>query len=169
MVQLDAIIDPKPLLAHVAHTKIRQFAAEATRLQVSDLRDLSQPGKRHTLILCLLFQAQATTRDELTEMFLRRMRKTRHAAKEQLRLLQEKHQEMEESLIGVLGEVVHQAKGGFSDDELGRHVRRILDKQGGADTLSAHVEAALSLPTTTTTIDRYFGEHTQRIVPCYSV
>lgn len=37
LAELDAILDPKPLLAGVAHTKIRQFAAEAARLQVGDL------------------------------------------------------------------------------------------------------------------------------------
>ncbi len=98
LAELDGIIDPKLFLAEIAHTKIRQFAAAAAQLQVSDLRDLSQPGKRHTLILCLLFQTQARTRDELVEMFLRRMRQTRHAAQEQLRFLQERHREMEEAL-----------------------------------------------------------------------
>jgi len=112
MAELDATSSIRSrCLPTVAHTKIRQFAAEAARLQLSDLRDPSQPGKRYTLVLCLLFQAQATTRDELAEMFLRRMRKTKHAAKEQLRLLQERHREMEETLLGVLGQVVHQAKG----------------------------------------------------------
>ena len=141
LAELDAILDPKPLLAGVAHTKIRQFAAEAARLPLSDLRECSQPGKRHTLILCLLYQAQATTRDELVEMFLRRMRQTRHAAQEQLRLLQERHQEMEEMLIDVLGQVLNQVKGDYSDDILGRRVRGILEEQGGVDILGAHVEA----------------------------
>ena len=141
LAELDDIIDPKPFLAGIAHTKIRQFAAEAAQLQVGDLRDLSQPGKRHTLILCLLFQTQARTRDELVEMFLRRMRQTRHAAQEQLRLLQERHREMEEALIDVLGQVLHQVKDGSSDDILGRRVRQILEDQGGVDTLGAHIEA----------------------------
>ncbi len=48
---------------------------------------------------------------------------------------------MEEALIGVLGQVLHQAKGDCSDDAPGRQVRRILEDQGGADTLGAHVEA----------------------------
>lgn len=99
LAELDAVVDLKPFLEGVAHTKIRQFAAEASRMQIGDLRDLAQPGKRHTLLLCFLFQTQAGTRDELVEMFLRRMRKTRHAAKERLRALQEKYQAMEESLV----------------------------------------------------------------------
>jgi TnpA family transposase len=48
---------------------------------------------------------------------------------------------MEEALIGILGQVLHQVKGDFSDDILGRRVRRILEDQGGVDTLDAHVEA----------------------------
>jgi len=141
LAELDDIIDTKPFLAGIAHTKIRQFAAEASQLPVGDLRDLSQPGKRHTLILCLLFQTRAKTRDELIEMFLRRMRQTRHAAQEQLRFLQDRHREMEEGLIGVFGQLLHQAKGDFSDNILGRRIRQILEDQGGVDTLAAHIEA----------------------------
>lgn len=141
LAELDDIIDPKPLLKGVAHTKIRQFAAEASRMQIGDLRDLTQPGKRHTLLLCFLFQAQAGTRDELVEMFLRRMRKTRHAAKEKLRALQEKHQSMEESLIGVLGQVLNQARDECSDHDLGNRVRQVLDAEGGVDLLGTQVDS----------------------------
>ncbi len=141
MTHLDAVLDPKPLLAGIPHTKIRQFAAEAARLQLGDLRDLAQPGKRHTLILCLLCDAQSTTRDELVEMFLRRMRRTRYAAKEKLRLLHERHREIEEELIDVLGQVVHEALAGCDENDLGRQVRRILNDQGGAEVLGARVEA----------------------------
>ncbi len=141
LAELDAIIDPKPFLEGVAHTKIRQFAAEASRMQIGDLRDLAQPGKRQTLLLCFLFQTQAGTRDELVEMFLRRMRKNRHAAKEKLRALQERHQSMEESLIGVLGQVLNQAKDECSDHDLGHRVRQVLDAEGGVDLLGTQVES----------------------------
>jgi Domain of unknown function (DUF4158) len=63
--QLDAILDPKPFLAGIPHTKVRQFAAEATVLETGDLRDICQEGKRHALLLSLLYHTQAHTRDEL--------------------------------------------------------------------------------------------------------
>ncbi len=44
LAELDAILDPKSSLAGIAHTKIRQFAEEAARLEVGDLHDLPQPG-----------------------------------------------------------------------------------------------------------------------------
>ncbi len=41
---LVGVLDPDPLLEGIAHTKLRQFAAEATALEVNDLLDISQPG-----------------------------------------------------------------------------------------------------------------------------
>ena len=79
---LTGLLDPDPLLEGIAHTKLRQFAAEAAALDVGDVRDISQPGKRHTLLLALLRQARMRCRDELVEMLLRRVRKTQALAKE---------------------------------------------------------------------------------------
>ena len=42
---LAGLIDPDPLLEGIAHTKLRQFAAEAAALEVSDLLDIARPGK----------------------------------------------------------------------------------------------------------------------------
>ena len=62
---LAGLIDPDPLLEGIAHTKLRQFAAEAAALEVSELLDIAQPGKRHTLLLALLRQARMRCRDEM--------------------------------------------------------------------------------------------------------
>src|SRR5258708_17584065 len=51
------MIHSDPLLEGIAYTKLRQFAAEAAALAVGDLRDISHPGKRHTLLLSLVPQA----------------------------------------------------------------------------------------------------------------
>jgi hypothetical protein len=81
---LNDVIDPNPFLQGIAHTKLRQFAAEAAALDVSDLLAISRSGERHTLLLALLRQARMRGRDELIEMMLRRVRRTQAAAKEQL-------------------------------------------------------------------------------------
>jgi len=139
--QLDARLDPTPFLREISHTKTRQFAAEARALEVGDLRVIQQAGKRHTLLLCLLQQAQVDTRDELVEMFLRRMKRIHHGAQEQLRVLQEKHRALEESLIGVLGQVLHQAQEDASDAVLGQRVRQLLAAQGGPELLEQQYES----------------------------
>jgi hypothetical protein len=54
---LAGLIDPDPMLEGIAHTKLRQFAAEAAVLDVGDIRDISVAGRRHTLLLAMLRQA----------------------------------------------------------------------------------------------------------------
>jgi len=133
---LTGLVDPDPMLEGIAHTKLRQFAAEASAMEVSDLLGMSRPGKRHTLLLSLLQQTRSNCRDELIEMLLRRVRKTQAAAKEKLKTLQDKHREMEEGLIAVFGRVLETAKDGETDAETGHQIRTLLAEQGGIDTLA---------------------------------
>ena len=81
-------------------TKLRQFAAEAAALEVSDLLAISHPGKRNTLLLNLLRQAQMRYRDELIEMMLQPH--SPHASYGQrttrLEALHDQHREIEEAL-----------------------------------------------------------------------
>lgn len=74
-------------------------------------------------------------------MFLRRMKRIHHGAQEQLRVLQEKHRALEESLIGVLGQVLHQAQEDASDAVLGQRVRQLLAAQGGPELLEQQYES----------------------------
>ncbi|MBP2448657.1 hypothetical protein JOH51_006434 [Rhizobium leguminosarum] len=137
---LTGMLHPDPLLQEIAHTKRRQFAAEARSMEVSDLLDMSRPGKRHTLILCLIQQARAQCRDELIEMLLRRVRKTQNAAKEKLKALQDEHREIEEKLITVLGQMLENTRQSETDTEVGRRIRAVLSERGGLDLLSEQCE-----------------------------
>lgn len=133
--ELDAILDPRSFLEGLSHTKIRQFAAEAMALSISDIRDVHNLGRRHTLLLCLLDQTQSIRRDELVEMFLRRMQRTRRVAQQKLLDLQQQHQEITESLLSVFGDLLRQAKETDEEDNLGQRVRAILSERGGVETL----------------------------------
>ena len=137
---LTGLLDPDPLLEGIAHTKLRQFAAEAAALDVGDVRDISQPGKRHTLLLALLRQARMRCRDELVEMLLRRVRKTQALAKEQLEALHDQHRGIEEALIGVLSQVLTTEQTQDADDAFGLQVRKLLREQGGVEALAAQCE-----------------------------
>jgi hypothetical protein len=141
LTELDAILDPRPLLGAIPHTKIRQFAAEAKALETGDLRDVCQPGRRHTLLLCLLHQAQTETRDQLIEMFIRRMRRARNRAVDRLHKMQKNQREIEVALLGVFGQVLHQAGATVADEDLGRNVRQLLAEQGGVEALGARFHA----------------------------
>ena len=137
---LDGLIDPDPPLEGIAHTKLRQFAAEAAAAEVSDLLDIAQPGKRHTLLLALLRQSRMRCRDELIEMMLRRIRRTQAAAKEQLDVLHDQHRGIEESLIGIFGQVLEAEQAQDTDAQFGRQVRKLLSEQGGAAALAEQCE-----------------------------
>ena len=137
---LDGLLDPDPLLEGIAHTKLRQFAAEADALEVGDLLDVAQPGKRYTLLLAMLRQARMRCRDELVEMILRRIRRTQAKAKEQLEELHEQHRATEENLIGIFGEVLETEQEQDTDAAFGRQVRNLLSKQGGVTMLAEQCE-----------------------------
>jgi TnpA family transposase len=133
---LTGLIDPEPLLVGVAHTKLRQFAAEAAALEVSELLDISQQGKRHALLLSLLRQARTRCRDELIEMLLRRVRRTQAAAKEKLEALHDRNREIEEALISVFGQVLETARDVETDAAFGSRVKSLLAERGGIEVLA---------------------------------
>ena len=133
-------VDPDLALEGIAHTKLRQFAAEAAAMEVSDLLDVAHPGRRHTLLLALLRQARMRCRDELVEMMLRRIWRTQALAKEQLEALQDQHRDIEEALIGVFGQVLETAQAQDTDAAFGSRVRAVLSEQGGVDALAAQCE-----------------------------
>lgn len=137
---LISIIDPENFIKDIAHTKVRQFAAEASALEAGDMKDIRNAKKRYALLLCLIHQAQVTTCDELVTMFLKRMRRTHNQAKEKLRLLIEKHRELEEQMMAAFSQVVRCAATEESDGELGTQVRTILDDYGGVETLAEQYE-----------------------------
>jgi len=133
---LNGLPDPEPLLLGISHTKVRQFGAEAAALEVSELLDIGHASKRSALLLCFIQQSRARARDELVEMFLSRIRRTRTAAKEKLQALQDQHQGLEESLIAVFGEVLGAVKEEAADAIMGRQIRELLIQRGGLDHLS---------------------------------
>ncbi len=85
-------------------------------------------------------------RDELVEMMLRRTRRTEAAAKERLDDLHEQHREIEETLIGVFGQVLETAQNEEAaatpedaparDAAFGREVRELLAQRGGVAALA---------------------------------
>ena len=133
---LYTIIQPTDFIKHIKYTKIRQFASQAKQLEVGDIKDISNPDKRYTFLLCFLSEAQMSTRDELINMFLKRMRQTHNRAKEQLENLKAEYRLWEEQMMETLNQVVDSAAKESKDSALGKRVRNILEEYGGADTIA---------------------------------
>lgn len=138
LVWLNTLLDAAAPLTGLANTKIRQFARQARQLEVGDMRDIKRLGKRYLLLLCLLHEARVTTYDQLTTMFLRRMRRTHHNAKTRLEKLREEYRQINAAIAKAMGEIAHHAQNIDDDRELGGQVRHVLDEYGGADQLARH-------------------------------
>jgi septal ring factor EnvC (AmiA/AmiB activator) len=105
------------------------------------MRRIQRVPRRRALLVCLLHQAQVQTRDQLVEMFLRRMRRTLTLAKEKLKDLQDQYRELEEHMLAVFAAVVdHTIQTADDNAALGQGVRDILNNDGGAEALKARYE-----------------------------
>jgi TnpA family transposase len=92
-------------LKEVPKAKIHHFAAEARSLKAAELLDYSLP-KRYTLLVCVIQQAIVTTRDNLVEMFLKRVAHLHSRAKEELEAIRQRQRHQTENLLGLLTEIV---------------------------------------------------------------
>jgi uncharacterized protein DUF4158 len=138
---LASILTTPPLLAGVANTKVQQFTAEARSRDVVDMRRIQTVPRRLALLVCLLHQAQVQTRDQLGEMFLRRMRQTLTLAQEKLTALQGQYRALEEHMLAVFAEVIyHTIQTPEDNAALGRGMRDILKNDDGAEALKEHYE-----------------------------
>lgn len=138
---LESLGNPQVCLENVAHTKIRQLAAEAESLELGDIKDILNLPKRHTLLLCLIQQAQVRCRDQLVHMFLKRMRKTHVLGQEKLKTLQERCREIEERIMATASQIARQALAATEDVTLGQHTRQVLAAHGGAQQLLEDYQA----------------------------
>ena len=138
---LESILTTGPLVDGIANTKVQQFAAEALALDVADMRRLQIVPRRRALLVCMLHQAQVQTRDQLADMLLKRMRRTRTLAREKLKELQDKHRELEEHMLAVFAQVIDDTIQNPEDNAaLGQGVRDILKNDGGAEALRQRYE-----------------------------
>jgi len=132
---LNSLLETTPLLKEVAHTKIRQFAAEAEVMEATDMLDVHNGAKRHALLICLIHLKQVQTQDQLATMLLKRMKRTHNRAREKLLERQQQSRELEECMMEAFSHVVHSASREPHDALLGTEVRSILSHYGGIETL----------------------------------
>ncbi len=107
-------------LAPLPKAKIQQFAAQAFALDASDLKDYLS-AKRYTLLASLIYQSRVTTRDNLVEMFIKRMATMHKQGQDELELLRDGQRGLNENILTAFSELLELAgannKGVESDDE----------------------------------------------------
>lgn len=86
-------------------TKLKHMAEMAAVLDAGDMKDL-RPAKRHALILALIRQMRIRARDDVAEMFIRRIGAIHKSAREELQVIQARQRELSEELVATLEQVL---------------------------------------------------------------
>ena len=128
---LNQIIDTSKLFDIINPTKVHQFAAETEKLEALDVKRMNA-AKRYTHLFCLIQQQQVDTKDQLADLFLRRIRKTRLSAEKRLTVLQELFREIEEQLLAIFSQVAGYTIEISTNKRLGDSVRTLMEEHGGA-------------------------------------
>jgi hypothetical protein len=136
---LESLGNMERLVEGIPAAKIKHFAAEARALHATHLWDYTPP-KRFTLLVCLIHQATISTRDEVVEMFLKRVKRLEDRAKEELEALRERERETTEHLIEVLSDLLSTTRETQDDADMGQQVRQILQRAGGTERLLAQCD-----------------------------
>jgi hypothetical protein len=146
---LDQLVSSAAHLADVPNLKRKHFAAEARALDAAELRDF-RPAKRHALLLCLIDRARVQTRDDLAEMYIKRIGNIHNRGKEQLERLRVKYREKTETLVATMGDVIRVLNSHPSDSAAGREIRHLVAARGGIQAIEEDC-TALRLTAGTTT------------------
>ncbi len=131
---LDGLIPTAGVLDDIPELKRRHFAGEAVALDASEIRDIA-PLKRHALLMCQIAHARATTRDEVLEMFIRRMAKIHRAAKDALEAVRVQFRERSELMVATMGDVMRLLELNPRDEDAGRAIRHLVEERGGVEPL----------------------------------
>ena len=164
---LFSILAPSEFLKDIAHTKIRQFAAEVESLEVGDMKDIHNNSKRYSLLICFIHKYQFQTRDELVYMLLKRMKKVHNNGKEKLKEFQDKHRAIEERLMKFASEIAHVSILSENIEQIGEQTKKIIDLYGGAEKVIEDYRLVAAYHKKT--ICHYYGIYIRIIVLLYTI
>ena len=128
---LQSLGNMQPLVEGLRYAKVKHLAEEAHSLHATNLWDFAA-SKRLTLLVCLIAQAQVSTRDEILQMFTKRMSKLTSRAKEELERLREGERSTSEHLVEVLSDVLQVTTETQDPASADRQIREVLEREGGA-------------------------------------
>jgi hypothetical protein len=100
LVWVDSLGHTARWLEGIAESKIADFAGEAAAADAAVSRDVAQP-KRTALLACLVHVAQTRARDELAEMFCKRVAVITKRARSELEALREQGRGIYRALPGA--------------------------------------------------------------------
>lgn len=131
---LESLPDCDALLQGVPVTKLKHMADAAAVLDAGELKDF-RPAKRHAMVLSLIRQMRIRARDDIAEMFIRRISVIHKSAREELQVIQSRQREMSEELVATLDQVLEILAEKLDDATTGQRVRELLAPHGDLERL----------------------------------
>ncbi|MCL5979518.1 MAG: hypothetical protein M1488_02300 [Gammaproteobacteria bacterium] len=92
IVKLSTTVGADHHLAGIPHAKIKHFAAEAKALDAAELKNFAPP-KRYVLVLSMIHRARVQARDDLADMFIKRMNHIHRRGKDELERLRTRYRQ----------------------------------------------------------------------------
>jgi len=129
MTWLNTLGDVETPLRGIPVGKLRHFAHQASLLDADDLRR-TKPARRYALMLALIHRMRVRARDDLAEMFIRRVSTLHKRAREELMMIHMHQREMAERLVARLDDVLVILTDEPDDLPAGRQIRALLMPAG---------------------------------------
>ena len=127
-------------LRGLAPALVQHFATEAKARYAGEMREMRAP-KRYTLLLCLIHRMRVRTRDDLVEMFLKRMATIPKQARAKLLDIQARQREKTEHLVTALADVLDVVSTTEPETAKIQRIDRIVTERGGLTLLREDCEA----------------------------
>lgn len=142
--------------ADIPEVKIRQFAAEARSLDQASLNDMPE-RKRLTLIAALIRKQVATALDDVTDMFLRQVKRIQHRAEEALTLYRTAQADRTDALIARLRDITLAYTQEGSRDERLSAVETLLEKDAHQILADCNAHHAVALNSHLLFLPRFYS------------
>ena len=122
------------IIKDIHPAKVKYFASQAKALDAAEMKKISD-SKRHTILICFIYNNTVKTLDDMITMFIKRIGKIHNKAKENLELMLDSQRGKTESMIEILQEMLLTSyqctdKNGFVDN-----FKNIVDRNGGYEVL----------------------------------
>jgi hypothetical protein len=141
---LDELGDFTIALAGIPASKLRSLAAQAMALDAFALKKDTLPEKRYTLIVALLNRMRVRARDDLADMFVRRMGAIYKRAADELEVIQRRQRDQVEDLVVPLDGVVDILVDEADEMTIAKSIRKWLAPKGDLEPLRASQQPPLS-------------------------
>jgi hypothetical protein len=130
-----------PFLSGIAP---QYYSSEAKSLDVAELRDYSET-KRITLLICLIHQAQIKTKDQLVEMYQKRVGTIHKSSKQDHQDMKDQKQNELEDLVSIFNDVLLVMANENNDKTNHEKVKETIASYGSVQTLLEKCEAVASI------------------------